>query len=159
MNRYFETFDAALRSWGRYERDPYRLEAAAEALQLMIAARGYPVGFDGCPYYVVESEQYVAVTWPVPSGTRVSLLFNAGFIDSLVRLSPDWQLVPVKGLGGEVVDWWRLTFPNHVSSLKAGRTSPVLKGFCPCSPGLQQAVGQPCERCEEVVQRGSLPVA
>lgn len=124
---------------------------------MMVAFRGRPIGHVS-PYYVVASGQYVAVTWPVPSGTRVCQLFNAGYIDSLTRLSPAWQLVQAQGLGGEVVDWWRLPFPNHSSFGRGLRAAPVSTGFCPCSPGLQQPVGLPCDWCEEVVRADSPPV-
>lgn len=161
MTRYFDTFEHALTTWGRYEGVPYKLEEARRAYKQTVALFGTPstrvVGLDGrlnngptCakPFYTIDSGQYVGVLWM----NKMHLQLQKGFIAATERLSDAWELSPRsrgEGSGGET--WWRINFPDHLEFGKADESARSRFGECACSPGVRQPRGQTCSECEKPV--------
>lgn len=161
MTRYFDSFEHALNTWGRYAAVPYKLTEARRAYHQMVELLGAPstraVGRNGrenpgpsgtTPFYSIDSGQYVAVLW----WNKMHLQLQTGFIAATERLTDAWELSPRprgEGSGGEA--WWRINFPDHVEFGKADESAAARYGECACSPGMRQPLGQPCYRCEEPV--------
>ena len=150
MTRSFNSLDAALTAWGKYSDFPYKRQAARTAYEKMVGIRGVPDNdAHGRPaFYIVDTEQYVAVRWH----GSIGLMFQAGFITSAERLTAEWVPSPRATDtedGGSLR--WRHEFPDHVRFQDAKSSPDSRLGECTCSPGMLQPVGSQCSYCEELI--------
>ncbi len=148
--RTFDTLEAALSAWGKYNGSPYKVQVALDALRRLVEVKGTPPNPDSNgdkPFYIVDGGQYVAARW----NGSIGLSFQAGFITGRSQLTSEW--VPSSEDVKNAKDWWRYDFPDHVRFGKESESTGTRTARCTCSHsiGILQPIGSNCTYCDEVI--------